>query len=328
MIAKALLFITFVVSCCSGVSYAQPRKLVIAYTTIAPAYAPLWVATDRRFFEKHGVDVEVLFMRGATMGTQALVSGAIDFMYAGGSAAVEAGLSGAEIVIVAVPANRLDQVLVARKEIAHPEQLKGKRIAVNSLTGTAILALKIMLNALGFNPEKDVTYMALGDPPSRFAAVQSGLVEAAVLNPPFTLTAKNAGLRVFDDIPVLDNLEYPSASLIVRREALQKEQVAIEKVTRAIIEAVHFFKTNKPESKRILQKYLRLQNPEEIEEAYVVLAARFIDKPLPTVDGVATILNWSRHPKAKGADPARFIAPQFVQKLDREGFIRAVVGKK
>jgi hypothetical protein len=76
-----------------------------------------------------------------------------------------------------------------------------------------------------------------------------------------------------------------------------------------------------------LQKYLRLQNPDELEEAYVLLSARFIDKPYPTTQSVKTILDWSRHPKAKTADPGQFIAPQFVEKLDREGFIATVLKK-
>src|SRR4029078_1702801 len=102
---------------------------------------------------------------------------------------------------VAVPSNRMDQVLVARKEITHPTQLKGKRIAGNSLIGSAILAIKSMLQALGINPEKEATYVTSGDPATRVAALQSGLVDATGLSPPFTLTAKRAGFNVFDSIP-------------------------------------------------------------------------------------------------------------------------------
>ena len=145
------------------------------------------------------------------------------------------------------------------------------------------------------------------------------------MSPPFTLTAKRAGFNVFDSIPALENLEYPSASLIVRQESVRKDPVLLDKVTRPIIEAIHFFKTRKLESKHILQKYVRLQNPEELEDAYVLLSTRFIDRPYPTTQSVKTILDWSRRPKAKTADPAQFIAPQFVEKLHREGFIAAVL---
>jgi NitT/TauT family transport system substrate-binding protein len=303
---------------------AQSNKVIIGYANFSPTYAPVWVAKEVGFFEKNNLNADIIFIRGGSMATQALVGRSIDFMVAGGVAAVEATLSGAAIVIIAVPSNRMDQVLVARKEISHPTQLKGKKIAVNSLIGSAILAIKIMVQALGLNPEKDVTYITSGDPATRVAAMQSGLVDATGLPPPFTLVAKRLDFNLFDNIPVLDNLEYPSASLIARQESVRKDPLVIDKVTRSIVEAVHFFKARKTESKQILQKYLRLQNPEELEEAYVLLAARFMDKPYPTVGSVKTILDWSRHPKAKGADPAQFVAPQFVEKLDKEGFLAAV----
>jgi NitT/TauT family transport system substrate-binding protein len=318
----AFALLLFVCVSFSAEASAQSNKVVIGYANFSPTYAPVWVAKDMGFFDKYNVNAEIIFIRGGAMGTQALVSRSFDFIIAGGVAAIEAPLAGAEIVIVAVPSNRMDQVLVARKEITHPTQLKGKRIAVNSLIGSAILAIKIMLQALGINPEKEVTYVTLGDPATRVAALQSGLVDATGLSPPFTLTAKRAGFNVFDSIPALDSLEYPSASLIVRQESVRKDPLVLDRVTRSLIEAVHFFKTRKTESKRILQKYLRLQNQEELEEAYSVLSARFIDKPYPTIH-----LDWSKHPRAKTADPAGFIAPQFVERLDKEGFIASILKK-
>jgi len=311
----------------SAQANAQSNKVVIGYANFSPTYAPVWVAKEMGFFDKYNINAEIIFIRGGAMGTQALVSRSFDFIIAGGVSAIEAALAGAEIVIVAVPANRMDQVLVAKKEITHPTQLKGKRIAVNSLVGSAILAIKIMLQALGINPEKEATYVTSGDPATRVAALQSGLVDATGLSPPFTLVAKRAGFNVFDSIPALESLEYPSASLIVRQESVRKDQLVLDRVTRALIEAVHFFKTRKTESKRILQKYLRLQNQDELEEAYSVLAARFIDKPYPTTQSIKTILDWSKHPRAKTADPALFIAPQFVERLDKEGFIASILKK-
>ena len=306
-------------------AHAQSSKVIIGYAKFSPTYAPIWVAKEAGFFDKHSVNADLIFVRGGAMGTQALVSRSFDFIIAGGVAAIEAALAGAEIVIVAVPANRMDQVLVARSEITHPSQLKGKKIAVNSLVGSAILAIKIMLQAIGLNPDKDVTYVTSGDPATRVAALQSGLVDATGLSPPFTLVARRAGFNVFDAIPALESLEYPSASLIARQESVRKDPATLDRLTRTIIEGVHFFKTRKAETKKVLQKYMRIQNQEELEEAYAVLSARLINKPLPTVQSVKTILEWSRHPKAKSVDPAQFIAPQFVEKLDKEGFIGSVL---
>jgi ABC-type nitrate/sulfonate/bicarbonate transport system substrate-binding protein len=327
MKVKILSGVMLLATCLSFVAGAdaQTNKVINGYANFSPTYAPVWVAKEMGFFEKYNVNAEIVFIRGGAMATQALVGRSFDFIIAGGVAAVEGALSGADVVMVASPANRMDQVLVARKEISYPAQLKGKKIAVNALVGSAILAIKIMLQAVGVNPEKDVTYVISGDPATRVLALQSGLVDATGVSPPFSSIAKRLGFNIFDRIPALENLEYPSASLIARRESIRKDPLLIDKVTRSIIEAVRFFKTRKLESKRILQKYAKLGNPDDLEEAYVLLSASFIDKPYPTVQSVRTILDLSRHPKAKAADPAQFVAPQFVEKLDKEGFIATVL---
>jgi ABC-type nitrate/sulfonate/bicarbonate transport system substrate-binding protein len=304
---------------------AQSNKVVIGYANFSPTYAPVWVAKEMGFFEKYNVNAEIVFIRGGAMATQALVGRSVNFIIAGGVAAIEGALSGADVVMVASPANRMDQVLVARKGISSPAQRKGKKIAVNNLVGSAILAIKIMLQAVGVHPEKDVTYVRAGDPATRVTTLQSGLVDATGLSPPFTSIAKRLGFNVFDRIPALENLEYPSASLIARRESIRKDPLLLDKVLRSIIEGVHFFKTRKSESKWILQKYAKLENPDDLEEAYVLLSARFIGKAYPTVQSVKTILDLSTNPKAKAADPAQFVSPQFVEKLEKEGFFETIL---
>jgi len=290
-------------------------KHVIGYTTISFARAPVWIANDLRLYEKNGVDAEVVFLRGGTIGTQALIGGTVGFIASSGSAAVEAILSGADLVILAGYSNLLDQMLVTKKEIRAPAQLKGGKIALNSLSGGSILAVKIILSALGLDPDKDASYLALGDPASRFSALKSGIVDATVLTTPFNSIAKRAGYNVFDDMPALKNIDYPSDSLISTREFIRKDPVVTERVIKSISEAIQFYKKNKAQSLAILAKYLRGLSSEDLEEAYPRYFYGFREKPYPSVKGVQTVLQWSKHPKAKDADPARFIERKFVESL-------------
>jgi ABC-type nitrate/sulfonate/bicarbonate transport system substrate-binding protein len=292
-------------------------KHVIGYTTISFARAPVWIANDLRLYEKNGVDAEVVFLRGGTIGTQALIGGTVGFIASSGSAAVEAILSGADLVILAGYSNLLDQMLVTKKEIKTPAQLKGAKIALNSLSGGSILAVKIILSALGLDPDKDASYLALGDPASRFSALKAGIVDATVLTTPFNSIAKRAGYNVFDDMPALKNIDYPSDSLISTREFIRKEPVVTERVIKSISEAIQFYKNNKAQSLAILAKYLRGLSSEDLEEAYPRYFYGFREKPYPSVKGVQTVLQWSKHPKAKDADPARFIERKFVESLDK-----------
>jgi ABC-type nitrate/sulfonate/bicarbonate transport system substrate-binding protein len=292
-------------------------KQVIGYTTISFARAPVWIANDLQFFRKNNVDPEIVFLRGGIIGTQALISGSVSFIASSGSAAVEAILSGADLLIVAGYSNLLDQTLVTKKEIKSSQQLKGAKIALNSLSGGSLLAVKIILSTLGVDPDKEVSYLALGDPASRFTALQSGIVDATVFTTPFNSVAKKAGYNVFEDIPALKNIDYPADSIISSREFVRREAAVTQGVVRSISEAIQFYKNNKKQSLSIVSKYLKGLSSEDLEEAYERYLNGFQARPYPSIEGVQTVLRWSRHPKAKSADPASFVDRQFVERLPK-----------
>ena len=97
------------------------------------AYAPLWIAKERGFFDGHGINAELVLLRGGVLAIQALVGAEVSFIYAGGAPAVDAALGGADVVMLANPITDAGQSLVTRKEIKSLKELKGKTIAVNSL---------------------------------------------------------------------------------------------------------------------------------------------------------------------------------------------------
>ena len=98
----------------------------IAYTSISPQYAPVWIAKEAGFLKKNGINAQLVYMRGGVVATQALVSNDVNFINAGGGGVVDAVLGGADIFIVASPINQEPQVLVTRREIKDLAQLKGK----------------------------------------------------------------------------------------------------------------------------------------------------------------------------------------------------------
>ncbi|MBI4526804.1 MAG: ABC transporter substrate-binding protein [Deltaproteobacteria bacterium] len=290
-----------------------PTKHVVGYTSISFARAPVWIAGDLRIYEKNGINAETVFLRGGIVGTQALISGSASFLASSGSSAVEAILSGADLVILAGYSNLLDQILVTKREMKSAAQLKGARVALNSLAGGSLLAVRITLSALGLDPDRDVTYIALGDPASRLTALKAGIVDATVLTTPFNSIAKKAGFNVFDDIPALKNIDYPADSIIASGDFVAREPALAERMIKSIGEAVQFYRSNKTRSLAIVTKYLRGVSPEDLEDAYVRYLSGFRDKPVPSIKGIQTVLQWSKHPKAKTADPTRFVPRQSVK---------------
>jgi ABC-type nitrate/sulfonate/bicarbonate transport system substrate-binding protein len=315
-----------------GVVFAVETQLplanvTIAYTSISPQYAPVWIAKEAGFFKRNGINAQLVYMRGGIVATQALVSNDVNFINAGGGGVVDAVLGGADIFIVASPINQEPQVLVAKKEIKEIAQLKGKKLAVNSLAGPSILSLKMILAASGLDPDRDVSYLATGPSASRFGALQLGQVDATTLTPPFTSAARRAGYTFFESIPGMKEAELPNAALITSRKFFEAEPLAAEMVIKSVIEGIHFYKTEKIKTPAILKKYMKLENAEELQETYNFYVKLLAEKPYPTAKGIQTILEWSKRADARKANPAQFIQTRVVEKLDKEGFIDGLYKK-
>ena len=148
----ALLFLSWLSGDAVFAAQEKLANVTIAYTSISPQYAPVWIAKEAGFFKKNGINAQLVYMRGGVVATQALVSNDVNFINAGGGGVVDAVLGGADIFIVASPINQEPQVLVTRREIKDLAQLKGKKLAVNSLIGPAMLSLKMILAASGLDP--------------------------------------------------------------------------------------------------------------------------------------------------------------------------------
>ena len=290
----------------------------MVYTSISPSYAPAWIAKEMKIFDKNGINAEVIYARGGVLATQALVGGDVSFIVAGVGAAVDATLAGADLVVVASPSIGSETVLIARKGITSPADLKGKKVAVGSLAGPALLTLKIILKSYGLNSE-DVNYIVTGPTASRYAALNSGVADATLLTPPFSLYAKKAGYTLFDNLAAMKEIEFANASIIATRKFAQQEPAVVEAVLKSIIEGLHVYKTNAAETLPILRKYLKIQNPDELQ--YVYKFYDLVAKPYPSMKSVKLFLDWSKYPKAKTSDPKQFVDPSFVDKLDRQGFI-------
>src|SRR5262245_35929166 len=302
-------------------------NVTIAYTSISPQYALVWIAKEAGFFKRNGINAQLVYMRGGIVATQALVSNDVNFINAGGGGVVDAVLGGADIFIVASPINQEPQVLVAKKEIKEIAQLKGKKLAVNSLAGPSILSLKMILAASGLDPDRDVSYLATGPSASRFGALQLGQVDATTLTPPFTSAARRAGYTFFESIPGMKEAELPNAALITSRKFFEAEPLAAEMVIKSVIEGIHFYKTEKIKTPAILKKYMKLENAEELQETYNFYVKLLAEKPYPTAKGIQTILEWSKRADARKANPAQFIQTRVVEKLDKEGFIDGLYKK-
>lgn len=317
-----LLFLSFVFGFIPF-AVAQTKKLNLAYTATSPYQAVLIITQDAGFFKKHNLDVSLIFTAGGSLGIQAMMGGDVAMAVADGSSSVASKLAGVDVMIIASFLNTFPYSLVSLPELKKVEQLVGKTIAVSRFGSATDLGVKMALAKVGLNAEKDVTLLQIGAQTARFAALQSKTVQATIITPPFTLTARKMGFNTLIDMAQL-NIPFQLTALLASRNYLKANPEVVMSAIQALTEGIHFYKKEKEASIKIMGKYLRTDDREALEETYREIALKVVpEKPYPTLAGVQTILEelGKKNPKAKAARPEDFVDLSFVKNLDDAGFI-------
>jgi NitT/TauT family transport system substrate-binding protein len=298
------------------------KKLNLSYTATSPYQAVMIITQQAGLFRKNGIDASLIFVAGGSLGIQAMVGGDVPITQADGSASVAASVAGLDVVMIASFLNNFPYSLVSLPEIKTVEQLKGGKIAISRFGSATDLSVKMALAKVGLNPEKDVTLLQVGAQTARVAALQSKNVQATIITPPFTLTARKQGYHTLIDMAQL-NIPYQLTALVTSRAFIKSQPDLIMAVMRSLAEGVHFYKTQKEPSIKILSKYLQTTDREALEETYREVSLKVVpDKPYPTLTGIQTILDElaAKNPKLKAAKPEDFVDMSFVKKLDDEKF--------
>ena len=308
---------------------AQLRKLNIAYTATSPYQAVLIIAKEAGIFKKHGLDPTLILTPGGSLGFQAMMGGDVAMVMADGSAAVTSNLAGADVVIIASFLNTFPYSLISIPEIKKVDQLVGGKVAISRFGSATDVSVRMSLARVGLNPDKDVTILQIGTQTTRFAALQSKQVQATIITPPFTLSARKQGYNTLIDMAQL-NIPFELTAFLTRKSFIKAQRETVAETVTALSEAVHFYKREKEPSIKILSKYLQVTDREALEETYREIAIKTLpEKPYATMPGIQVIIDElaQRNPKAKTARPEDFVDMSFVKKLDDEGFFERLYKK-
>lgn len=299
------------------------ERVRVAYSAISGATVPIWVTKDAGLFEKHGLDVELMFVEGGSRNMAALIAGDVPIAHLGGSHVVSGHLGGANVAILAGVVNRLEYKVMVPPTISRPEQLRGKKAAVATFGGSGHLAMQLALERWGMAPDRDIVLLQIGSQPARFQALKAGAVQAAVLSLPATLRAEKAGFGALIDLAA-EETEYAQTTLAATRAFIKARPETVRKFLRAYVEGIAFLKTHKEESLRIMGKHFRSGERDELEATYDVYALRIVQKkPYPALRGLQLVMNELavKNPRVRDARPEQFLELSFLRELDESGFI-------
>ncbi len=154
-------------------------------------------------------------------------------------------------------------------------------------------------------------------------------MDATLLGAPTLLVAKQFGLRILADLVDM-GFHYDFGSIATTRSFINSNRDAVRRFVRAYVEGVHYFKTHPDESKKIMARYLRENEPAVLEETYAYYADKTASTPYPTREGIEPVI--SQVTAGSKAEKTKLtfedVADQsFVRELDQSGFIQSLYRK-
>ena len=236
-----LLYVPFVLSVQS--TFAQEKITLGLTTRNGSTSLPFVIAEEKGFFKGEGVNAIVVIMQNQVV-VNGVVARNVDY---GGTFSnfVGAAISGLPVRIVMAAMDGSDHYLVTSANVKRVEDLKGKTFGISSFGGTPHSEAVMILRKYGMNPEKDVTFLQIGGSSSRYAALESGSIHAAMLVPPFNNFAKKRGLNQlmsFNDI-----MSIPLGGIAVHTQQMKEKPDEIVKMIKAVLKATDYIRNRKPD---------------------------------------------------------------------------------
>jgi ABC-type nitrate/sulfonate/bicarbonate transport system substrate-binding protein len=278
-----------VLGCAAAVSAADGGLLKMRFTQSGNTSSswPLYVAEDKKMFEKNGLQVEVIIIRGATNVVRAVLSETVPIGRINPDYVIGAIEKGAKVKIVAANMEKIPYDIYARQEIKTGADLKGKTLGVSTLTGgTTLMVHEVLEKAYKLN-ENDYKLLVVGTSPERYAALKGGSVHATFMGPPFTFRAAKDNFRKLANFheylgPILFTTDFAHANY------LKSHRAEIVRYQKSMIEATRWLYDPKNKEEALALHMKVLKSPREsAEEDYKYLVQDF--QPFPRDGSVSKI---------------------------------------
>lgn len=304
---------------CQEAALAQTRaqKIIIQYPATASIGGVLpWIAKEKGFFSKNILEAELVYTTAATA-MQALIAGSIDI--AGGDvlAPLSAFAGGADVVIVGSFANSTPYIMAARAGVQRVGDLKGGKIGIQSPTGRGTVFTRFVLEEAGLDPDRDVQILRVGGTGARVAALISGHIDGALVNPGVAHQVRKAGLSALN----LGGVSFIDAELHVMRRRLQEKRGALAGAIRAIREAAIYMKGNRQGSVEVIQKLMKVDDKQVAEFAYDIWQQYVVPDPQIPAGVISETLKLAERvdPRMRQIDVRKLFDRELVANISEAG---------
>src|ERR671914_974837 len=291
----------------------------INWTAVTGAQSGMFMAHQEGLFKKHGVDVELIHIPSSSRGIQAILAGEISFSFMDGVNAAQAHLKGDNLALVAGATNRQVFSLMAKPEFKRITDLRGKKIGITRIGSSTHTSALFALASAGLKTN-DYQLLPLLEVPNIYTALAAGQIDAGVMSPPTNARAKRSGFVELMNI-AKEGPEFVSVAVGTSRSYIKANEETVRRVVRAYAEGVQMFKGNKAAALRMIQKQLKVSDPEIQEDTYNQFRDYLEYPPYVSRKGMEAVLGEiaDKDPAAKTVKAEDFIEMRFVTELDKKG---------
>ena len=253
-ILRFLIFAVLVGSLC----FAQEKvRFPIGESSKTLSYGPLWIASKMGFFEREGLDVPIITMRGSPLTIQALTADSIYVANATVDTLIAAYEKGADITMIGGLINGLGLSMIGGKPYKTYADLRGTTIGTQTLTSGTGFALRLVLKAHGLEYPRDYKLLNIGGASDRYQVLTSGQISSALVGVLFDLVAKQQGFNIIgyfaDDQPNFQFNVY-----IVKRSWAEKNRTLVVRFMKTMVATMRWMMDNRETACAYLSKEMTI----------------------------------------------------------------------
>jgi NitT/TauT family transport system substrate-binding protein len=320
-----ILVIAVLILLLPAVNLAQEQRVPVGYSAMSGSMAWVWAAKEAGYFDKHGLKIDLVYVGGTAQLFQSMLAGEIAFGIGGGPSIIHANMQRRSIVGVAGTLNRMIMKIMAAPQVKTAADLRGKRIAVTRFGTSTDFAARLFLKNSGLSPEKDAAILQVGSVPNVLAALKNGTSQAGALSPPAHLQAEKMGFSELADLSKGD-IYYPFTYIVVTPGVLEKNRSLIAPFLTASVEGIHRYKTDKVFAKKLVAKYLRIEDEKVLEDTHQLFSDLFETVPYIKREGLVSLIQIlaENEPKVEALKVDSIIEDRHVRELETSGAIKNV----
>jgi NitT/TauT family transport system substrate-binding protein len=240
-------------------------KIIVGVVSHGTSQWPQYIAEDLGWFKERGLSIDMQSVGSST--ALQLAAGSIDLAHSGFPEFVRATNQGAHIKIVINDISVPPYTVYAKPAIKTVADLRGKTISIGGAKDVTLIYVRPLLAAAGLG-SKDVDFVFAKAAGDRFAALLSGAVDAAILNPPSSFRAAELGFVALGEIKDYIH-EFPFTMWAANSDWAARNRPALVAFTRIYLDGVRWLydPNNKEKAVDILIKYAR-QSRKDAADSY------------------------------------------------------------